>query len=334
MLHFLFELGLFLAEAIIIVVSILTVFLVIFVLLTKDKLKQKGKIEVKSLNEHFDELTDSINKAALSKSEQKKLNKEKKKALKKKKNIKVKKSHRIFVIGFEGDIYAHAVNGLREEISAILTVATPEDEVVICVESSGGVVNGYGLGASQLQRIKDKKIPLTVAIDTVAASGGYLMACVADKIISAPFAIVGSIGVVAQLPNFNKLLKKHNIDFEQVTAGQYKRTLTLFGENTDEGRKKIQEDVNEIHDVFKNFVLQHRPQIELNEIATGEHWLGTRALELKLVDKLQTSDDYLLQYSSEKKIFKIEYKEKKKLLEKLELMSITIFNRLFTKTKI
>ena len=108
----------------------------------------------------------------------------------------------------------------------------------------------YGLAASQMQRIRDKKLKLTVCVDKVAASGGYMMAVVADKIIAAPFAVLGSIGVLAQVPNFHRLLKKHDVDFEMLTAGKYKRTLTMFGENTDKGREKFQEDIEDTHVLF------------------------------------------------------------------------------------
>ena len=147
---------------------------------------------------------------------------------------------------------AHEVESLREEITAIISIANPsKDKVLIRLESGGGVVHGYGLAASQLQRIKSAGIPLSVAIDKVAASGGYMMACVADEILAAPFAIVGSIGVIAQIPNFNKILKKNDVEFEQITAGEFKRTLTLFGENTDKAREKFREEIEQTHDLFK-----------------------------------------------------------------------------------
>ena len=186
------------------------------------------------------------------------------------------KQQRVFVLNFDGDWKASAVNLFREEITAILCVAKPQDEVVVRLESSGGVVHGYGLAASELQRIKDHHIPLTIAVDKVAASGGYMMACVADKILAAPFAIIGSIGVLAQLPNFHRFLKKHDVDFEQITAGQYKRTLSLFGENTSDGRKKFQTEINEAHQLFKQFITEHRPQIDIDKLATGEYWFGQK----------------------------------------------------------
>ena len=205
----------------------------------------------------------------------------------------------------------------------MLAVAQADDAVLVRLESGGGVVHGYGLGASQLQRLRQKNLPLPVAVDKVAASGGYMMACIADKIVAAPFAIVGSIGVIAQLPNFNKLLKKNHIDFEQFTAGEFKRTVTVFGENTDKGRQKFQQELEETHVLFKDFVKRHRQQLEIDEVATGEHWFGYQALELKLVDELTTSDDYLLTQLSERQVYKVQYRIRKSIAEKLGLAAAT-----------
>jgi len=223
---------------------------------------------------------------------------------------------RLFVLNFNGDIKASQVDALRQEITTVLLVANSEDEVVVRLESPGGVVHGYGLAASQLQRIRDQKIPLTIIVDKVAASGGYMMACVADKILAAPFAIIGSIGVVMQLPNFHRLLDKNNIEFEQLTAGEYKRTLTMFGKNTDKAREKVLEELEEVQVLFKDFISQHRPQVDINQVATGEHWFATKAIEYRLVDALQTSDDYLLKKSTDHDLYEITYKTKPSLAQK------------------
>jgi len=209
------------------------------------------------------------------------------------------------------------VSSLREEITAIISVATEKDEVFVRLESGGGMVHGYGLAASQLQRLKDNNIPLTISVDKVAASGGYMMACVANKVIAAPFSIIGSIGVIAQIPNFNKVLKKHDVEFEQLTAGQYKRTLTMFGENDDLGREKFKQELEETHQLFKHFVSEHRPQLNIDKVATGEHWYGTQAFDLQLIDKVQTSDDYLLEQFKNKHIVQVRYQKSKKLAEKI-----------------
>lgn len=252
----------------------------------------KTPLNIESLNEQYAEQTKQLQHALdLSKSDKKKI-KEHHKNLSKIK--KTRENHpRRFVLNFNGDIGATQVNQLRDEISVILSTASPRDEVVVRLESPGGAVSGYGLAASQLQRVRDKNIPLTVCIDKVAASGGYLMACVANTIIAAPFSIIGSIGVVAQLPNFHRFLKKHNIDVELLTAGEYKRTLTVLGENTNKDRKKFQEDLEAIHASFRDHVLSHRTGINIDEVATGEHWLAKDALQLGLIDQLKTSDDYL-----------------------------------------
>ncbi len=230
---------------------------------------------------------------------------------------------RMFIIDFDGDIRASAVDSMREEISAILTHATEKDEVLVRLESGGGMVHSYGLAASQLQRIKDKGIPLTISVDKIAASGGYMMACVANRIIAAPFSIIGSIGVLAQIPNLHRLLKKHDIDYEQLHAGEYKRTLTMFGENTDKARVKMQEELEETHTLFKDFVKSQRPSLDIDHVSTGEHWLGTRALELGLVDELKTSDDYLMSARENTELINLSFNEKTNMMDKLSsIMSL------------
>ncbi|MDQ8039391.1 MAG: protease SohB [Rickettsiella sp.] len=298
------------------VIAILILAAGLFAIARKTKKHGKLKLSVKKLNKKYQELAETLNAEILTKSELKKWVKEKK--IKAKKGNKQHKK-RIFVLNFQGDIKGSAVNGLREEITAILQVATPQDEVVLKLESGGGMVSPYGLAASQLKRLKDKGILLTVSIDKIAASGGYLMACVADKILAAPFAIIGSIGVVAQLPNFHRFLKKKDIDFELLTAGEYKRTLTMFGENTQKAREKTQDDLEEIHRLFKEFIKSNRKEINIAEVATGAHWLGKDALSLKLVDELKTSDDYLTDQANNTRtnIYELQYLAKKTMSEKL-----------------
>ena len=223
----------------------------------------------------------------------------------------------LYVLHFKGDIAASETMALREEISAIIQTAKPNDEVLLCLESPGGMVHGYGLAASQLARLKQHDIKLTVAVDKVAASGGYMMACVADKIVSAPFAIIGSIGVVAQVPNVHRLLKKHDVDVDVMTAGEYKRTVTILGENTEKGKQKFQQELDETHQLFKQFVAQHRPHLDVDRVATGEHWFGQQALRLNLVDEILTSDDVLLQAMKEKRVLGLRYTVKKPLLQRI-----------------
>ncbi len=292
--------GLFLLESITIVIALL----LLFVGLISIGRNPKPKLSIISLNEHYENLTDRMKKEIF-----------KKKSKRKKKNKTIKPT--VFVLDFAGDIKASQVDALRDEITAVLSIAGKDDEVCLRLESPGGSVNGYGLAAAQLQRLRDKNIPLTACIDTVAASGGYLMACVANKIIAAPFAIIGSIGVVAQLPNFHRLLNKNNIDVELLTAGEYKRTLTLFAENTEKGRKKFQEDIEQIHQTFKAHVLAHRPQLDMDAVATGEHWLAVDAFRLNLVDALKTSDEVLCSKMETFQLFSIKMHVKHSLFTKL-----------------
>jgi serine protease SohB len=318
MADFFLNYGLFLAKTITLVVAIITVLISLFLMAGRQQAARKEALEVKKINKKYDDMARAMNAGMLQKDKLKQYLKEEKEKLKGgrgKKDEPGKK--RIYVLNFHGDIRASAVASLREEITAILTVAGEKDEVFLRLESGGGVVHGYGLAASQLMRLREKKIPLTVSVDKVAASGGYMMACVANRIIAAPFAIIGSIGVIAQVPNFNKVLKKHDVEFEQFTAGEFKRTVTMFGENTEEAKAKFREEIEDIHVLFKDFIVQHRPNVDIVKVSTGESWPGTRAMERNLVDELKTSDDFLLENSQDADIYEIKYISKKSVMEKL-----------------
>ena len=319
MTDFFFSYGLFLAKTATIVAAIAAVVLFFVFLAGRKQSVDKDSIEIKKLNSKYSELAMTMNANMLHKDGLKKYLKQEKEKLKGiVKEIKSgEQKKRIYVLNFHGDIRASAVSSLREEITAILTVATENDEVFVRLESGGGVVHGYGLGASQLMRVRDKNIPLTVSVDKVAASGGYMMACVANRIIAAPFSIIGSIGVIAQVPNFNRVLKKHDIEYDQFTAGEFKRTVTMFGENTDEAKAKFREEIEDIHVLFKEFIVQNRPDVDIVKVSTGESWPGIRALEKNLVDELKTSDDYLLENSEYADIYEIKYVSKKTLSEKI-----------------
>jgi serine protease SohB len=317
--EFFLNYGLFLAKTVTIVAAIIVVVMFAIVMASRKQAVKKETLEIRKLNKKYDDMAMAMNASMLHKHSLKKLLKEEKKKLKGKHKNKEdeRQRKRIYVLNFHGDIRASAVSSLREEITAILTVATDNDEVFMRLESSGGVVHGYGLAASQLMRILDKNVPLTVSVDKVAASGGYMMACVANRIIAAPFAIIGSIGVIAQIPNFYKVLKKHDVDFEQFTAGEFKRTVTMFGENTDEAKEKFRQEIEDIHLLFKDFIVKHRPDVDIVKVSTGESWPGIRALEKNLVDELKTSDDYLLENSKHADIYEISYVSKKPLLERI-----------------
>ena len=316
-MEFLAEYASFLAKTATLVIAILVVLSAIAGLRGKGRRKQGGQLQVTRLNEVYKELRERLESGLFDKAELKALRKQQAKADKAQKKKKPEDKRRVFVLDFNGDIKASATESLRHEITALLTLATPRDEVVLRLESGGGLVHSYGLAASQLARIREAGIALTICIDKVAASGGYMMACIGQKIVSAPFAVLGSIGVVAQLPNVNRLLKKHDIDVEVLTAGEYKRTLTVFGENTEKGREKFQEDLDVTHQLFKDFVARYRPQLHIDEVATGEVWLGIAALNLQLVDQLGTSDEYLSQRASEANVFHLHYAERKSLQERI-----------------
>jgi serine protease SohB len=276
-------------------------------------------LQIEHLNKRFEGMTDSVRYAVESKRGYRKTLKARKKSAKaaERQRSSDDARKRIYVIDFKGDVRASATASLREEISALLSLVRPEDQVLVRLENAGGTVHEHGLAASQLMRVRQRGVRLLVAVDKVAASGGYLMACVADHIMAAPFAIIGSIGVIAQLPNFHRLLEEKGIDFEQIYAGRYKRTLTLFGENTEEGRSKLKLELEDVHELFQQQISEHRPQVELARVATGEHWYGLRALTLNLIDEIRTSDDFLMEAQKEHDLYHVVYKRRRSLGERL-----------------
>lgn len=317
MSEFLSAYGLFLAE--LATFALVLVVLVLVIVASRRRGHAEGLV-VEHLNRQFEDSADSLKLAIEGKGRYKKALKARQKERKREDKARGKEGStrpRLYVLDFKGDLRASAAASLREEVSAVLRVAKPGEQVLVRLENSGGTVHEHGFAASQLTRLKQHGLKLVVAVDKVAASGGYLMACVADRLIAAPFAIVGSIGVLAQLPNFHRLLEEKGVDFEQITAGRYKRTLTMFGENTDEGRAKLKEQVEEIHELFKAQIREHRPQVDVEGVATGEHWHGVRALELKLVDELKTSDDVLLEASKDHDLYHIAYKRRRSWQERV-----------------
>lgn len=335
-MEFLTEYGLFLAKVVTFVVAAIVVISIILSATHKDRDDQDdaGELKVRKLNEKYRDLREAIQAKLMTDSERKSFGKHRKKEQKEEKKAqkakqKQKKTQaeaeadtkpRIFVLDFDGDIKASDTDTMRRAITAVLSVANPgHDEVIIRLESGGGMVHSYGLAAAQLDRIRNKGIRLTACIDKVAASGGYMMACVADRIVASPFAVLGSIGVVAQLPNFHRLLKKNNVDFEILTAGEHKRTLTMFGENTDKGRQKFLEDLEDTHVLFKEYVSERRPAVDIAAVANGDIWFGQRALEVKLIDEIKTSDEYLIEACDRADVISVAYQRKRTLPEKLGL---------------
>ena len=302
---------LFLAKSLTVVVAL--VLLLVAIGVASRRNRPSSRLQVHDAGSRYDRLAWALRAAALPKAVYKAEVKADKKRRKAKANADkdlTEPRRRLFVLDFKGDVMASRVSSLREEVTAILAVATPRDEVVVRLENPGGFVHEQGLAASQLLRVRSRGIPLTAAVDTMAASGGYLMACVASKIVAAPFAVVGSIGVVAQVPNFYRLLDRAGVDVEQFTGGEFKRTVTMFGRNTDADRAKLTEEIQDTHALFKEFVAEHRPGLDVDAVGTGEHWYGARAVALGLVDEIMTSDDYLTAARREADVYEVSYTPK------------------------
>lgn len=324
------EIALFAGKTVILIgmIGVLAAFIAVLVARARDF---RPDFEVEDLNHTFKDLELSLQQHLLTAKETKKLFKSEKKREKAESKDESKKA-RTFVLDFDGDVRASAVENLRKEISAILTVAQPgTDELLLRLESPGGMVHAYGLAASQLDRVRQRGLKLTICVDKIAASGGYMMAVLGTKILAAPFAIVGSVGVVAQVPNFHRLLKKNDVDYQELTAGEYKRTISMLGEITEKGKAKFVEQLEDTHLLFKEFVSRYRPQMDIAKVATGEYWYGERALTLGLVDELKTSDDYLFHLRDERKLLKIKFAEKKKISDKLAELLESVAHRLFAR---
>ncbi|MEK9712593.1 MAG: protease SohB [Thalassolituus sp.] len=341
-MEFIADYGSFLLKTVTLVVAVLILVGGLIAIGSKQRrTAPEGELKIRKLNEeledHKEQLEDAVYTEAFLKQrdkDRKKQDKAKAKAEKKavSAGTEVKQDEkRVYVLDFDGDIKASDVELMRREITAVLTQASKNDEIVIRLESGGGMVHSYGLAASQMKRIRDRGIQLTVCVDRVAASGGYMMACLADRIVAAPFAIIGSIGVVAQLPNFNKLLKKNDIDFELFTAGEYKRTVTMFGENTDKAREKFQADLEDTHDLFKNHVKQYRPRVDIEAVATGDIWYGQQALDQKLIDEVGTSDEYLVTACDKAEVYEVRYEYRRSLQERIGIAAQAAFERAATK---
>ncbi len=316
MSEFLFQYGLFIAK---IITGLIALVFAVAIVSSSRKKDEDSTLKVTNLNKKYEELRSTVLNVTTDKKKLKQQQKQKQKQQKKQQKSKQIDNDRpkLYVLEFDGDIKATQVETLRDEITALLSVAESQDEVLLKLDNSGGIVHEHGLAASQLKRIKDAKLNLTISVDKVAASGGYMMACIADKIIAAPFAIIGSIGVLAQLPNFNRLLDKAGIDFEQHTAGEYKRTVTMFGKNSDKEREKLKVDLQETHALFQSFVTENRPKLDIEKVATGEHWYGTQALSLNLVDEIETSDEFLVDALQSFDIYQLNMEVKKGLQDKL-----------------
>lgn len=308
--------GLFLAKGI-------TVLILLIVLLSAiAAIKRSGadddeeeKLKITSLNDTFFSWREQLYAQMLDKKAWKAHEKALKKAEKERDDG---DKPRLFVLDFDGDVEASAVADLRNHISTILQVAEKEDKVLLRLESGGGYVHSYGLAASELARLRAKEVPLVVAVDKIAASGGYMMACVGTEIIAAPFAVIGSVGVIGALPNFHDLLERNHIHYEQHTAGEHKRSLTVLGKNTDADREQFKKELAETHELFKHHIAAMRPQLDVAAIATGETWYGSQALAKGLIDRVQVSDDYLLEHLDSHQIWQLSYEVQESWLERMK----------------
>ena len=314
----------FAIKALVVFVTVVACAAAIFSRARAGRAQGRSRLRIERIDERIRRLADAVRRAGLDARAARK----RRKALAKAEASSDGARPNVYVLDFKGDVFASGVDSLRDEVSALAMVAGADDEVVVRVESPGGSAHGYGLAASQLARFRAKGVRLTVCVDKVAASGGYMMAAVADRIVAAPFAVLGSIGVAAPVPNVHRLLERHGVDFEEMTAGAFKRTVTLFGEITPAGRRKFQEQLDETHQLFQDFVGRYRPALDMDRVATGEHWHGTRAVELGLADEISTSDDYLLARADRARIFEVHIDRRRGIRRRLSDVVRAVGSRL------
>ena len=276
--------------------------------------RREDEVKVTSLDDRFDLMEAQIRIATDgAKGAKAFLKARKKEAKQRDENAK-----RVYVIGFKGDPMASGHAAFARKITAALVAARPDkDEIVVSITSPGGIVSGYGLMAAQMQRVRRAGVELTACVDQVAASGGYMMAVAANRIVAAPFAVVGSIGVVAQVPNVSRLLKKIDVDYEELTAGEHKRPISVLAPISEEGREHFKTKLEETHVAFKDFVRENRPALNVEAVGDGDYWYATDALKLGLIDAIATSDEYLLAQRGKARLFVIDAPEKKTLMKVL-----------------
>ena len=225
----------------------------------------------------------------------------------------------LYYLEFEGDIQASEAAKLKQEILVCLQVAKPTDVFLILVESSGGSVSNYGDLYSVMEMIKKRGHTLWVAIDRVAASGGYLISLPADKIFATPFALIGSIGVLSEVPNFGGLLDKYGVKMEEYTAGERKMNISMFRENGEEQKEHHRKKLGKIHELFKAQLVKYRggliekKGVDIGELMEGDFWMGENAFELGLVDELKSSVEILLDEKDHFNILKVNYHNEPKM---------------------
>jgi len=305
----------FVVKAVVVFVTFAACVIVLAVRVRAGRGESEPELKIERLNDKLRRRIDTLRYGMLRRSEAKRFVKEMKERDKSEERF----SNSVFVLDFKGDIMASRVEQLRDEVTAVLGVAQPGDEVIIRLESPGGAAHSYGLAAAQLARFRPRDLRLTVCVDRVAASGGYMMACVADHIVTAPFAILGSIGVAAPLPNVHRLLQRFGVDYEDATAGEYKRTVSPLAEVTEQGRAKFQEQLDEMHGLFKDFVHHHRPALDIDRVATGEAWVGPRAVELRLADDIKTSDEVVLGHVEQRDVYRVWLERPKSMTDRLAI---------------
>ena len=147
-----------------------------------------------------------------------------------------------------------------------------------------------------------------------------MMAVVADRIVASRLAVIGSIGVVGQVPNVHRLLKRFDIDVLEMTAGTNKRPVSLIGPLTDQGIETFKKQLSDTHRLFRDHVHRFRPQLDIEAVSNGDIWHGVDALTHGLIDEIATSDEMIdrARHEGDLDVFSIRWRQAKNLRERLE----------------
>lgn len=197
------------------------------------------------------------------------------------------------VIAGTGDYYSGYIT--PEYFLDMIEMAEDDERVkaiVLRVDSPGGTVAASEEIATY---VKECEKPVVVSVGDVGASGAYMISSQADSIWANPGSSVGSIGVIAQIPNVSGLLDMVGVEFQTFTAGEYKDAGSAYRDLTKEEEALIQGEVEEAYDQFIDIVAEGRglERAKVEELAIGWTWSGVRAKELGLVDEVGTYRDAL-----------------------------------------
>ncbi|WP_343192796.1 S49 family peptidase [Buchnera aphidicola (Taiwanaphis decaspermi)] len=275
--------------------------IIIIYILKKNDIYLNNTLKVELLNNHYKKLKNDLSFFQ-------------KKKIINQKNVYNKKSN-LYILDYNDKIKKNKIKKLREEISSIILVAKKNDEVLLRLENTSDIVYEYGLVIAQLQRLRKKGIKLIISIDKIVSNGGYIIACVADHISASPFSIIGPINIVVNIPNIDKYTQTSNLNNQLNDCNTFTK-LTLIKNNTKIYVNKIFNKLDIKKYIRNSFIKDMRPSLNLNKIFNQNYWIGENAINEKLIDSINTSDDILFSKKDTHNLLKIKYVYKSNIVEK------------------